>query len=178
MTVICWRVTRTYEWHNHWHWNGPCLHPLPSPPEEHVTTINANRLPASIEPLFFWPAVPSHLHWGFINSDHVIPMLMAFNEIGEWNAFPFNILWAAILFQPMVSIQGSWKERWSSAHPSHSPSMCRFQHRQEQKEGKNFVVSLMQETHPSPTDRQRHGTAPGQLVKQGEKKIWKVIAVI
>lgn len=53
-----------------------------------------------------------------------------------------------------------------------SPSTCRFQHRQEQKEGKNFVVSLMQETHPSPTDRQRHGTAPGgQLVKQGEKKI-------
>lgn len=49
--------------------------------------------------------------------------------------------------------------------------MCRFQHRQEQNEGKNFVVSLMQETHPSPTDRQRHGTAPGgQLVKQGEKK--------
>lgn len=110
MTAICWRVTRICEWCNHWHWNGPCPHPLLSLPEEHVTTINANRLPVSIEPLFFWPAVPSHLHWGFINSDHVIPMLIAFNEIGEWNTFPFNILRAAILFHPLLSIQGSWKE--------------------------------------------------------------------
>lgn len=121
MAVICWRVTRTRKWCNRWHWNGPCPHPLPLLPEQHVTTINANKLPLSIESVSFWPAVPSHLHWGFINSDHAIPMLMAFNEIGEWNAFPFNILRAAILFHPTVSIQGLWKECWSLAHPSHQP---------------------------------------------------------
>lgn len=103
--------------------------------------------------LFSWPAAPSHLHRGFINSDHVIPMLMAFNEIEGRHAFPFNTLGAAIPFHAMVSIQCSWKERWDLAHPSHSPCMCCFQHGQERKEGNHFVVSLIQETHPSPTDR-------------------------
>lgn len=90
---------------------------------------------------------------------------MAFNEAEGWLAFPFNVPCTSI--PGPGSVQCSWREvgPGTSFHAEH-------------KEGNPFVVSPMQETHPSPTDRHCTTRAACDTRKSKNKKIGRAIVAI
>lgn len=107
--------------------------------------------------LFSWPAAASPLHGGIINSDRVIPMLMAVNEIEGWHAFPFNILGAATALRAHGKSPGT-QHILPTAHP------CAALDRNTEREIILLSPCCRKPTHPLQT-----GTAPqGQLVTQGK----------